>query len=92
MDIALAALSGVYDQIEFKSAVSPPTSFNVRDLQSSSPPSPLTQWLQPTLILTGPQGRYVIAPYGEAQGGYAPLIGTVAAIFGIGFLLGRFVR
>jgi len=94
MQLALAALSGFYDTLEFRSALTPPMEFNVADLTSDTPPNPIVQWLRPTLTLTGPAGKKVIAPYGEAPpsgalGGFGVVGGVFFAGALAGWLLGR---
>jgi len=87
--LALAALAGFYNTLEFRSALTPPMEFDVADLSSDTPPNPIVQWLRPTLTLRGPAGTKVIAPYGEAPpaGGLGGF-GVVGAVFGAGLLAG----
>ena len=93
MQLALAALSGFYNTLEFRSALTPPMEFNVGDLSSDTPPNPIVQWLRPTLTLTGPAGRKVIAPYGEAPpSGALGGFGVVGSVFLAGALAGWLLR
>lgn len=89
----LAGLARIYDRLEIRTSVTPPA---VIDLYAAaydqSPPSPLTQFLKPTLILSGAAGTEVLAPYGEAEGSWGPTIGFVGLLVGIGFLLGRVTK
>ena len=85
----VAGLSAVYDTIEIRTSVTPPA---LIDLQASKyePPSEITKFLKPTIILTQRNGtRDVIAPYGEAQGGWGGAVFGLAVILGVGFVLGR---
>lgn len=86
-----AGLSAVYDTIEIRTSVTPPAIIDLHAVAASQgePPSPITQFLKPTLILTGRTGRDVIAPYGEAEGGWGGPIFGLAVILGVGFFLGR---
>lgn len=85
-------LAGFYDTIEVRTTAAPPVKISIRDLGGA--PSPISQYLKPTIIFTGNSGRYAIAPYGEASAvaGWATSLGTLAAIAGVGFLLGRMTR
>lgn len=87
----VAGLSAVYDTIEIRTSVTPPAVIDLHAAAASAgePPSPITQFLKPTIILTGRSGRDVIAPYGEAEGGWGGPIFGLAVILGFGFLLGR---
>lgn len=88
------ALSKLYDRAEFRTSVTPTTIIDVASLDSSGGgPSPWMKLLRPTLILSGPEGRKVIAPAGEASehGGVTGLL-LVGALLGIPFLLGRASR
>lgn len=86
----LAGLAAVYDRLEIRTAVTPPA---VIDLHAAaydqSPPSPVAQFLRPTIILHGNAGTEVLAPYGEAEGSWGPALGFVGLLVGIGFVLGR---
>lgn len=91
VQVALYGLSQFYNQVEFRSAITPSAAFTVQDLTSDGPPNPIVEWLRPTLVFSVPQGRTVIAPYGEApDNGLSGAIGTLALIFGAGFLAGTF--
>ncbi len=91
--LALQALSAFYDTIEFRSALTPPMQFRVADLSSDSPPSPVTQWLRPTLVLTGTAGTSVVAPMGEAPpSGALAGFGVIGAVMGVGAIIGFIAR
>lgn len=86
----LAGLAAVYDRLEIRTTLTPPA---VIDLYAAahdqSPPSPVTQFLKPTIILHGHAGTEVLAPYGEAEGSWVGPIGFFGLLLGIGFVLGR---
>ncbi len=86
-----AGLAAVYDTIEIRTSVTPPAVIDLHAMAASAsePPSPVTQFLKPTLILTGRTSRDVIAPYGEADGGWGGALFGLAVLVGFGFVLGR---
>ena len=88
----LALISGFYDTVEIRTNAAPPVQLKLRELGGE--PSPYTQYLQPTLIFSGPAGRYVYAPYGEAgeSTGTLTSVGTLLALAGVGFVLGRLTK
>jgi hypothetical protein len=89
----LKGLAAIYDRIEIRTSVTPPAVIDLYGLaHDDSPPSPVTKFLKPTIILSGKAGTDVIAPYGEAEGGWGPSIGAMAFIVGTGFALGWFAR
>jgi hypothetical protein len=81
-----AAISMFYNQVEVRTAVTPTLRFPISS--DGQPPSPFVQQLlnqlQPTVILSGPAGEVVLAPYGQATGqtSWLPI-----ALFGIGSVL-----
>ena len=82
-------LPAIWSNVEVRTNATPSIDAAI-SYDPSAPPSPLLQWLRPTVILTGPAGRTVIAPYGEAGGsGGLVAAGVLLGIVGIGFLLGR---
>ncbi len=88
-DAASKLVNSIWDRVEFRSSATPSISADIA-YDPNGPPSPLLQWLKPTVILTGNAGRTVIAPYGQAgEGGGFVAVGFFAAIVGIGFVLGR---
>lgn len=92
-DLSLIA-SGLYDQAEVRTTLSPPIKLGIRELLADGPPAPIVRLLKPTIILTGRAGRLVIAPGGEAgiNGGYsgaALLLSATAALFLLGRLSAR---
>ena len=89
----LAALANLYDTMEFRTAVTPPAVVDLKGaLDSSGGPSPVAQFLQPTIILTGPAGQQTIAPYGVAPDGTAATIGLVMLLMGFGYVIGWTAR
>lgn len=86
-------LTSLYSTLEMRTSVTPPAFIDLAALaRDQSPPSPITQFLRPTIILSGPAGRQVIAPYGEADGGWGPALSALAVVVGIGFGLGWYAR
>lgn len=89
----LAGLASIYDTIEIRTSVTPPAVIDLYEIaHDNGPPSPITQFLKPTLILSGRAGTQVIAPYGEAAGGWGPSIGALLTVVGIGFGLGWWAK
>jgi hypothetical protein len=88
----LALLSAIYDTVEVRSNAAPPMVLKIRELGGA--PSPYTRYLQPTIVFSGPAGRYVWAPYGEASKSAGSLAtgGMLLAIAGVGFLVGRLTK
>lgn len=85
------AVAQFFDTIEIRTKATPPILLKVRDLDAAGASSPLLEFLKPTIILRGPLGTKVIAPYGEvpsADEGIAnawKVAGvTLAALAGIG--------
>jgi hypothetical protein len=86
-------LTALYNTLEIRTSVTPPAIIDLAALaQDRSPPSPITQFLKPTIILSGGAGRQVIAPYGEADGGWGPSLTALAVVVGLGFGLGWYSR
>lgn len=86
----LAALSAIYNRVEVRTSVSPPAVIDVgQTLDSSQQPSPLVSFLKPTVIFSGPGGRAVIAPYGEAGDGTLFTVLFISGLVGVGVLIGR---
>ncbi len=89
----LKGLATVYDRIEIRTSVTPPAVIDLYGLaHDDSPPSPVTKFLKPTIILHGRAGTDVIAPYGEAAGGWGPSLGALVVVVGAGFALGWWAR
>lgn len=87
--VASKLLGSFYTSAEVRTRITPSVSLDLAE-QMSGPPSPLVQWLQPTVILRGPAGERVIAPYGVAEeSSGAALLIPVLALFGLGFIAGR---
>ncbi|TAL42376.1 MAG: hypothetical protein EPN91_08330 [Salinibacterium sp.] len=90
-EVAAKLVPSIWDTVEFRSAATPPIRAAIA-YDPYGPPSPVMQWLQPTVILTGNAGRTVIRPYGgtgDGPDGTLVFAGFFAAIVGIGFVLGR---
>lgn len=86
-------LTSLYNTVEIRTSVTPPAVIDLAALaQNSGPPSPITKFLRPTIILSGNAGRQVIAPYGEAEGGWGPSLTALGVVVGIGFGLGWYAR
>lgn len=87
-----ALISRFYDTVEIRTNAAPSVTINIAELGGE--PSPYTQYLQPTLVFSGPAGRYVYAPYGEAgqNTGTLTSAGSLIALAGLGFLLGRVTK
>lgn len=90
------AASVLYTRAELRTNATPPIVLNVKQLgDTDGPPNPLAAALKPTLILTGPMGTKVIAPYGQASATAGSYVGfgalaTVALVLGgVGFAAGR---
>lgn len=92
--VVSAAISALYDTMEVRTSITPPAVIDLKAaLDPHSPPSPVAQFLQPTIILSRVGGgQQIIAPYGQAPDGTAGTIGAVAFLMGIGFAVGYFVR
>ncbi len=88
-DFSLLSASS-YDSVTIWTEFSPPTKLNISELLKPGPPHPLLLALKPTIVLEGPAGRQVVAPYGTAamDGGWKGPVAVVGALFGV-FLLGR---
>lgn len=87
-----ALISKFYDTVEIRTNAAPPLTLNIGELGGA--PSPYTKYLQPTLIFSGSAGRYAWAPYGEADPntGTFVSVGSLLALGGLGFLLGRLTK
>lgn len=76
-------ISQAYNQVTVRTAVTPDIVFPI---SANGPPSSaatqeLLNQLQPTVIISGPAGSFVLAPYGQAVGqtSWVPI-----ALFGLG--------
>jgi hypothetical protein len=84
-----------YDTIEIRSNGTPTITMPITALQGGGPPNPIAQALQPTIILTGPAGQQVIAPYGASDGSTGGIVsvgvamGIGSGLLLLGFLAGR---
>jgi hypothetical protein len=91
-DFALLA-SSTYNSATFWTEYTPQFSVDITDALAPGPPNPLLELMKPTIVLQGPAGQKVIAPYGVATvsaGLEGPFILGVLG-FGI-FMLGRLSR
>lgn len=84
-----ALLSGVFTSVELRTQASPPVVIRTADLQMGGPPNPLLAFLKPTVILTGPAGKTVIAPYGVSGNGTVGAIVLVGALVAVGVFIGK---
>jgi hypothetical protein len=83
-------LAGMYDEIEFRTALTPTIKVNTRDLTLGGPTHPFVSFIKPTVVLRGKGEETVIAPLGATQGGgWLPGIAVAAGLVGIGYLLGK---
>jgi hypothetical protein len=97
----LNALAQLWETAELRTRVTPPVKLSILKLasaelgQQGGEASAVGPLLKPTLILTGPAGDKVVAPYGEAGGreGTVVLVGGALGLAGAlvlaGYLLGR---
>lgn len=88
-DLNAAGLVGLaFNQVTVRTGITPDITFPIS--ASGAPPSQATQellnQLQPTVLLSGPGGSYVLAPYGQAQGtqSWWPLV--LLGVGGLGFV------
>lgn len=88
----LPALANIYDTMEVRTALTPPATVDLKSAVASGPPSPIAQFLQPTIILSGPGGSQVIAPYGVAPDGTAGTIAVAAFFMAAGYFIGWTAR
>jgi hypothetical protein len=80
-------VSNFYNQVTVRTAVTPDLVFPIN--QSGEPPNAvakqLLDQLQPTVIISGPAGSFVLAPYGQAVGqrSWLPIaaVGLGAVVF-----------
>lgn len=88
-DFALLA-ARTFDTVTIWTEFSPPTKLNISELLKPGPPHPFLLALKPTVVLEGPAGKQVIAPYGMAatDGAWRTPLALAGALFGV-FLLGR---
>lgn len=89
----ITGLAALYDTMEVRTAVTPPAVIDLKAaLDPSTPASPVVQFLQPTILLSGPAGYQTIAPYGVAPDGTAGTIVLAALFIGLGYLVGWTAR
>lgn len=78
-----------YDTITIATNATPPVTVNLRDALASGPPNPVARWLQPTVVLSGPAGQQMVAPYGASSGSHGGPVFLVLALFGLGYVFGK---
>lgn len=88
-DFSLLAAS-TFDTVTIWTDYTSPVTVNVAEALKPGPPHPLLAALRPTIMLSGPAGTRVIAPYGTADrdGGWRGPALLAGALVGV-FLLGR---
>ena len=87
-----AAAAELFDSVEIRTKVTPPIKLNIRSLEDPSP-NPYLNQIKLALILRGPAGTKVIAPYGEVPGeneGESNLWKIGGVVVGGLFLFGAF--
>ena len=88
-NINLGALASMaYDQVIFRSAVTPDIPLNMTEL---GPPEPgVASWIKPMVVFTGKAGQVVVAPSGEPwEYGWLVMPAVVLGLVGFGYVLGR---
>lgn len=89
----LTALASIYDTVEVRTNFSPPVRIGVAEtIEDDSPQGWFTKLVKPTLVMSGNNGRVVVAPAGEAGDGTLVLVGLLLGLVGIGFVLGRVTK
>lgn len=99
MSLVTEVLGRLVDTVELRSTLTPTVRVRVAAIgqEPGGKPSPLVQWLRPTLVVRSTTGEeHTLAPFGVAPTGNAGgvLLATVAVAvlgtaFGVGYLLGR---
>lgn len=86
-------LAGVYDEVEFRSALTPTIRLRTQTLlDERRAPNPFVQFLKPTVVLKGKGEQTFIAPVGAHEGGgWLPSIVIAGTLIGLGFLIGKSV-
>jgi hypothetical protein len=92
-----ASLASLYDTVEVRTSITPPIFVSLVDALSrtgpaSWQPNPFVQFIKPTVVFSGQQGRVVVAPYGEAGDGTALALLSFAGLVGLGVLIGRWSK
>lgn len=82
---------GIFHTVEFRSNLTPSVQVKTADFSFDAPSSPWTRLLQPTVIFYGVNGEAVVAPGGESRPnvGLVASLALIAALVGVGFMLGR---
>lgn len=93
----LRAFAQFFNTVEIRTRVSPPIILDISRLDDPTP-NPLLDQIKPAIILRGPAGTKVIAPYGEVPSGNEGLdnawkiggliVGGIAVVGIVGFLGG----
>src|ERR1700690_26854 len=86
----LAFVSGLYQQIEIRTAISPPIVIALTSVQQGGGPNPFVAFLKPTVLLKSASSTASIAPYGVASDISGWVIGgaIILGLVGIGYALG----
>jgi len=83
-------LATAFDEVEFRSALTPTIKVNTKQLLHESRPNPFFTWSRPTVVMRGAGQEAVIAPWGQHPGGsVVPLAGVALGLVGLGFLLAK---
>lgn len=83
-------LATAFDEVEFRSALSPTIKVNTKQLLREGRPNPFFTWVRPTVVLRGGGQEAIIAPWGQHPGGsIIPVAGVALGLVGLGYLLGK---
>jgi hypothetical protein len=88
------AAARLYDTLEIRTTMTPPIVMRIATMDVPDP-NPVSAKLKPTLILSGPAGRRIIAPHGVATAAEGTsmagflLASALVATIGLGFVTGR---
>lgn len=83
-------LATAFDEVEFRSALSPTIKVNTKQLLREGRPNPFFTWARPTVVLRGGGQEAIIAPWGQHPGGsIIPVAGVALGLVGLGYLLGK---
>lgn len=83
-------LATAFDEVEFRSALTPTIKVNTKQLLREGRPNPFFTWARPTVVLRGGGQEAIIAPWGQHPGGsIIPVAGVALGLVGLGYLLGK---
>jgi hypothetical protein len=83
-------LAATFDEVEFRSALTPTVRVNTRQLLKEGRPNPFLAWARPTVVMRGAGQEAVVAPWGQHAGGsIIPLTGAALGLVGLGYLLAK---